>query len=98
MASRTFFVANGTPLTGVNLGFSARSCQVNNRSSNYIFIPGSGRYCDPQGLLSTAITETDRGDLLWQPPPGKTEIFTRDTSQRAQVSFYSDPVPPGLPG
>lgn len=97
MGFRVFFVPNGTPLNEGQSATLYNSCHVHNRTGNWAFVPAASRYCAPQGQLSTRIAPTPNTMVFWSPPPGTTETVTRDTTQNAQVVFYSEEIPPGQP-
>jgi hypothetical protein len=90
-----FSQPNGSPLNA-NLGFVAHSVIIDNRTSSYLYIPPANRWVDP-GLGAAFAFPGVAGGLLidWTAPPGKTQIAAIPTEQ-AQVTYFSDPVPPGF--
>jgi hypothetical protein len=90
-----FSQPNGSPLNA-NLGFVAHSVIIDNRTSSYLYIPPANRWVDP-GLGAAFAFPGVAGGLLidWTAPPGKTQVAAIPTEQ-AQVTYFSDPVPPGF--
>jgi hypothetical protein len=94
--TKAYNVFNGVPLNESLPGaFWARSVIIDNRTSAYLKIPSAGRWVDPGLGAAFAIPATQVATVEWTAPPGKVQPAPVAT-EAAQVSFFSDAIPPGF--
>jgi hypothetical protein len=92
--SRYYNPANGQEIDD-QMDFWAQSVVIDNRTSSYIEVVPARRWIDPGSGAGIPFKATQKAQLRWTAPPGKTQI-PPVAGEVAQVRFYTNPYPPGI--